>query len=207
MPSSCACAPDWNDAPLFGRRRTILATLRRLNKVNPGSVCIVESGTIRDESYIGLHGDGWSTVAWGWYCSQVNGRAYTVDADSVALGRSRRITEPFSKSIEYVLSNSVTFLEEWPHRHAAKIDLLYLDSLDYLDPEASEFHSLEEAAAALPSLATNCLVLLDDTVISGESPKQSALSIAGKGARSIPFLLNNGFQLAWAIEQQVLVYR
>jgi len=76
---------DWNSAPAFGRRETLLRTLQKLAEVHPGPVCLVETGTLRDDNPRALAGDGWSTLAFGWYAAQTGGRLYTVDCDPAAL--------------------------------------------------------------------------------------------------------------------------
>src|SRR5690242_3337215 len=60
---------NWDEAPEFGRRETLLRTLRYLHRLRRGPVTIVETGTLRNDTASGREGDGWSTVAWGWYCS------------------------------------------------------------------------------------------------------------------------------------------
>jgi hypothetical protein len=54
---------NWEQAPEFGRRETLLRTLRHLHRWHPRRACVVETGTLRNEA--AREGDGWSTVAWG----------------------------------------------------------------------------------------------------------------------------------------------
>jgi hypothetical protein len=197
--------PDWNDVPDFGRRHTLLRALRRLHTLRPGPVCIVETGTLRDASAGGRVGDGWSTVAWRWYCSQVGGRVYTVDLDAGNLDVCRQVTSPYAPFIEYVHSDSLDFLRGWVAQQRGEIHLLYHDSLDYLDHELSEDHHRAEAEAALPVLATPGLALFDDT--SARENGSGSQSFSGKGARAVPFLLQHGFDLEWAEGGQVLLAR
>jgi hypothetical protein len=196
---------NWLEAPEFGRRETLLRTLWHLNRCYPRRACIVETGTLRNEA--ALTGDGWSTVAWGWYCSQTGGKAYTVDIDAGNLEVCRRITAPYAAAIEYVHSDSVAFLRRWTEERRGKIHLLYQDSFDYHDHAASEAHHLAEAEAALPSLAARCLVLFDDTRVGNELDEAGRPRCGGKGARAIPFLLEHGFQIEWSESQQVLLSR
>src|SRR5205823_1369291 len=151
------------EAPPFGRRETILRAFVRLRGLHPGPATIVETGTLRNDSPSGLSGDGWSTMAWGWYCRRYGGRVYTVDVNAENLAVCRRVTERYAELIEYVESDSVEFLRRWDRDERGPIHFLYLDSLDYIDRAASEEHHLREAEAALPSLATPALVLIDDT--------------------------------------------
>ena len=54
-----------------------MRALRMLQSLQIEKPCIVEIGTIRDNRETALDGDGWSTVAWGWYASETGGRAVT----------------------------------------------------------------------------------------------------------------------------------
>jgi hypothetical protein len=228
---SSAVEPAWGEALEFGRRETILRALRRLWELHPGPVTIIETGTLRNDSPQGRDGDGWSTVAWGWYASQVGGKVYTVDVDAGALAVCHRVTAPYAAVIEYVLADSVAFLEAWSSRvrdasrspqpgapaapipHSAfrtlhsQVHLLYLDSMDYFahQREESETHHLAEAEAALPSLAWPALVLLDDTGPVGETRSPEAYT--GKGAHAVPYLLERGFAPEWCEQGQVLLVR
>jgi hypothetical protein len=195
---------DWEAAPPFGRRDNFLWTLRQLLRLRPRGACIVETGTLRSDAH--RDGDGWSTVAWGWYCLGTGGRVFTVDIDAGAIEVCRRMTAPYSQVIEYVTRDSVEFLREWRVRDRGEIDLVYLDSLDYFGhlQEKSEAHHLAEAEAALPHLSAACLILIDDTSLAGASPEEG---FRGKGARAVPYLLERGFRLEWAEGGQVLLSR
>ncbi len=196
--------PGWEAAPPFGRRETLLAALRKLWQMHPGPVNIVESGTLRNGSESGRTGDGWSTVAWGWYSHETGGKAWTVDVSRENLAVCREVTAPYSGHLEYVEGDSVAFLREWARQERGPIHLLYLDSLDYLphQQETSEAHHRSEAQAALPHLAESCLVLLDDTNREGEG-----VSFSGKGAQAVPFLVGSGFRVEWSTGGQVLLSR
>src|SRR5579862_2873167 len=198
---------DWESAPEFGRRSTLLEALQRLQEMQPGPACIVETGTLRDERERAREGDGWSTVAFGWYAQQTGGRVYTVDNDPAALEVCKRLTTPYAAHIEYVCADSLVFLRAWDAQERGAIDLLYLDSLDYHEPERSEMHQLAEAQAALPALARDCLVLLDDTHPAGDAGPDGVPPLTGKGTRALPFLLEQGFQFAGCAGGQALLSR
>src|SRR5437762_1834567 len=104
MPSALATL-NWGNAPAFGRRARLLNTLRRVHAFVDHGACIVETGTTRDSSPEARNGDGWSTVAWGWYCSQAGGRVYTVDCDPAAIEVCKRLTKEYAEQIEYVCSD------------------------------------------------------------------------------------------------------
>jgi hypothetical protein len=204
----CSVQPGWNQAPAFGRRQTLLQELQRLHELNPGSACIVETGPIRDGREAAREGDGWSTVAFGWYAVQTQSRAVTVDCDPEALALCRRLTADYASHLEYVQADSLIFFQQWAEREDhGEIHLLYLDSLDYEDRERSEAHSLAEAQAALPLLAPTCLVLFDDTHPTGQPDADGAPALTGKGCRAVPFLLANGFRCEWVDGGQVLLSR
>jgi len=195
--------PDWSQAPQFGRRDTLLATMHRLHEIHPGPSCIVETGTLRSDGHNHLVGDGWSTIAWGWFADITGGACYTVDLNGDAIDVCCRMTAGYADSIGYVVADSVEFLSKWNVQECGKIDLLYLDSLDYIDYAASEAHSLAETTAALHALADRCLILFDDTSQSPDSPR----AYSGKGARAVPFLMDLGFVVDWATGGQVLLSR
>jgi hypothetical protein len=228
-------APDWEAMPETGRRETLLRALQRLWEARPGPAVIVETGTLRSDSPSARSGDGWSTLAWGWYCPETGSRAWTVDVNRDHLEVCRRLTREYAPWLSYTKGDSVGFLAGWggdgrlragtrdrekgdgedeerglshtsPAPRPREIHLLYLDSLDYLDRERSEAHHMEVARAALPHLAPTCLVLLDDTS-RAEEVADGPPRFAGKGARAIPFLREEGFRLEWAVSGQVLLSR
>jgi hypothetical protein len=174
--------PDWNSAPEFGRRESILTTLRTAYRMLDKPPLIVEIGTSRNESPAACGSDGWSTRAWGWYATLgvwrsasgvtgegddgaaiTCGHVITVDIDPNAIEACKRITAEWADVIEYVVSDSLEFFRNYNLAVCGPIDLLYLDGLDYFDRVASEQRQLEEAQTALPLLAPTCLVLFDDT--------------------------------------------
>jgi hypothetical protein len=193
--------PNWNAAPTFGRRSTILRSLATLHSNRPeGGAVLVETGTLRDENPAACSGDGWSTVAWGWFAQETHGHAWTVDLNPDAIAACRRLTEPWADSITYVAQDSHAFLAEWDLENDGRIDLAYLDSLDYFDHAASEAHALREAQLMLPLLAENGLVLFDDSS-GGEEGWH------GKGKQAIPWLISQGMTVLFAEEGQVLLGR
>jgi hypothetical protein len=100
---------DWDALPDGGRRETFLRALRTLHDViaRGRKVCIVETGTARGTSAESRSGDGWSTVTWGWYCSQAGGRVYSIDIDPKAIETSRELTREYADYLEYVQSDSL----------------------------------------------------------------------------------------------------
>jgi hypothetical protein len=85
---------------------------------------IVETGTTRLENDWGA---GMSTVLFGDYLKHYGGKLYTVDIEPRNIELCKKVTEEFKDNIEYVVGDSVEFLKKLDDR----IDLLYLDSIDY----------------------------------------------------------------------------
>lgn len=175
---------DFSDAPEFGRREGLERALGILHiNRGPNPVTIVETGTTRGKLGGGIRGDGWATLAWGWYCKKYGGRTYTIDRNPSAIDNCRKITVQFSECIEYRLGESCAEIAaiRWP------IDLLYLDSGD--DPALI----LRELEAAFGRLAPASVVTIDDTKIVGDH-------FEGKGALAGKKLVEEGFRLEFGME-------
>ncbi len=151
---------------------------------------IVETGTLRIAGNWG--GDGQSTRLLAEFAQRYDCRLWTCDLDPAAIAVAREETAPFAARIEYVVGDSVAFLQQFPQ----PIDLLLLDSKDFDpdDPDPSQDHAVREAQAALPRLHMQSIVLIDDC----------GLKHGGKGGKVIPFLLGQGWQ-AVGLNYQVLL--
>jgi glycosyltransferase involved in cell wall biosynthesis len=152
---------------------------------------LVETGTARDAD--NWAGDGESTYVFGAFARRYGCRLWTCDIEEANIATARRLTAPFKEHIEYVVSDSVEFLQKFDR----PIDLLYLDSYDFEpdeDPDPPQDHALREAQAALPALHSQSIVLVDDC----------SLPHGGKGGKVIPFLLEKGWQL-FGLGYQTLV--
>jgi glycosyltransferase involved in cell wall biosynthesis len=152
---------------------------------------LVETGTARDAD--NWAGDGESTYVFGTFARRYGCRLWTCDIEEAHIATARRLTAPFKDHIEYVVSDSVEFLQKFDR----PIDLLYLDSYDFEpdeDPNPPQDHALREAQAALPALHGQSIVLVDDC----------SLPHGGKGGKVVPFLLEKGWQL-FGLGYQTLV--
>ena len=132
---------------------------------------IVETGCVREKND---YSAGYSTVLFGELLRHSGGRLFTVDLSAKNIALCRRLTRRYADLIEYNIGDSVEFLRAWDLAHSGvAIDLLYLDSFDYPladDPAgraASQLHCRNELDAALPALAANALVLIDDDDLPG----------------------------------------
>ncbi len=120
---------------------------------------IVETGTTRMKDDWGA---GSSTILFGDYLKTYGGKLYTVDIEPKNIETCKEITKEFAENIEYVVDDSIHFLQ----RFKDSIDLLYLDSYDFpLDgtpPDACQQHQLRELQLSLPKLNGLGIILLDD---------------------------------------------
>ena len=151
---------------------------------------IVETGTIREA-------DGESTLILGEFAYKNGARLITVDNDPEKIEYSKKVTKEFSSNITYVLSDSVEFLKNFDSR----IDLLYLDSLDFpLFPEREEYdeevnraqlHNLEEVKVSENKFTDKTILLIDDF----DFPR------GGKAGLSNEYLSSRGWEAIIASKQ------
>ncbi len=159
------------------RFQTMFEALNILSNIE--SPVIVETGTLRDVTL----GGGHSTYKFAEFAQRYDGRAHTVDINPQSIEFCKIATFQYQDIISYNAMDSVSYLQSFND----KIDFLYLDSFDSTpghEEEAAQ-HQLEEIKAALPRLAKNCIILLDD----------AALPHGGKTRYSSTYLEDNGFKL------------
>lgn len=178
-----------------------------------GTIVVVELGTTRSFTssyYPGCNEDDpryWepnSPEKWDWgagsftylfpYC--MNHKSFifhTVDIMKDHIARCKVITEEFSDKVQYHVVDSLKYLASCK---ANSIDLLYMDTCDIYPIEPGALHHLKEAKILVRKkiIKKGGLVLIDD--VRHPSPVNNGeLSYLGKGKYSIPFLLNNGFEI------------
>jgi hypothetical protein len=178
--------------PLNGRHKTFREALRLMNERNVQT--IVETGTERWlEGINSFDGDGGSTIIFGHWATNNKVKMYSVDIDETHLSYSLMNTKDYLPSLTLVLSDSVSFLQNFP----SKIDFLYLDSYDYSEenPGPPQQHCLNEIIAAEDKLTENSIVMIDDCNIPG----------GGKGALAIKYLLSKGWFLHRNHHQVILL--
>jgi len=129
-------------------------TFRRLfqlmRKLNKKELTIVETGT----SAVGVD----STTLFDSYVRKYGGQLYTVDINPYT---SLLNKHKWSARTIPVVNDSVKFLEGFDK----EIDVLYLDSMDidWLNAGDSMNHGFMELYNALPKMAKESLILIDDT--------------------------------------------
>lgn len=121
-----------------------------------------------------------------------------MDINLLHMIKSKEIV-PYNEYVSYTLDDSVNYLENFKY----KIDLLFLDSFDYCDDNDNirkcHAHSLKEIFSTWDKLNDKCFILIDDVF--------NNTNWTGKGELSIPYLLNNEFELVYYINSQVLLKR
>lgn len=184
--------------PITGRNNSFLKVINILEKEYKDPITIVETGCIRNTTEESKIGDGWSTLNWKYYSDNTGSDVHVVDINDGHMKKSKEIV-PESNLIKYYLNDSVDFLNKFDK----KIDLLFVDSFDFCGDEENirncHLHSLNEIKAAWNKLNDKCFILIDDVF--------NDQNWAGKGELSIPYLLENGFELVYFIDSQVLLKR
>jgi predicted O-methyltransferase YrrM len=164
---------------------------------------IVETGI-----YSGVHGVYCSTRIFGQLCRDLNGRVRTVDIDAKRVQAALALLGDLEPWVEPAADDSVRWLKQLDGR----IDFLHLDSWDYngerLNRWRSRWHCLREIRAALPKLAADAVVLIDDQNMdrawwTGADYRPGE---KGKGALAVPWLLRRGWRVL-AEEYQVALVR
>lgn len=183
--------------PETGRNGSFSRVIEILENTYSQPITIVETGCIRNVTEESKFGDGWSTLNWEYYATKTGSKVYVVDISEHHINQSKKIV-PESEFVTYAEDDSVHYLQEFDK----KIDLLFLDSFDYCGDEenvrACHNHSLNEIKAAWDKLNDSCFILIDDVFDN---------TWAGKGQLSIPYLLNNGFEVVYFTDSQVLLKR
>ena len=185
------------------------------NKINP---VIVELGTSRsfvDGRFEGCNSDDskfWepnNPEKWDWSAGIFtkvfstlfpNSRFHTVDLMKSHIDRCR-IMNSHSKNITYNVSSSEDFLNNLK----GKIDLLYLDTGDMTPIEDTAQLHLREAKIIVKKdiLSKDGIILIDD-VKSVIPKKYGESSDLGKAKYSIPYFLENGYEIIMSEYQYIL---
>ena len=177
--------------PTDARRPSFIKALELLEE--RGARTLVETGTARDGA-TNFYGDGGSTVLFGNWAYDRKAILSTVDISEQAIERAKDATVAWASHIDYFVSDSVAFLENF----GKKIDFLYLDSFDYdiANPTPSQEHHLREIKAAEKWLHEKSIVMIDDC----------DLPFGGKGKLVIEYLSNLGWKTLYSGYQVILTH-
>jgi len=156
------------------RYYTFQIALNLLSQKKKTDPVILETGCQRLANDLGA---GMSSSIFGEFLHKYGGHLITVDNFHPHLVTCQECTLEWCDCIDYVLSDSLSFLKDFQGR----VDLLYLDSLDYPVGEdkdniqmrdAAQLHCLNEFKAIEPRLPKDVIVMADDNQLpSGGKPK------------------------------------
>lgn len=191
--------------------------------------CVVELGTCRsfvDGRFPGCNSSDpsyWkpgNPEIWDWSaghftgvfseCTPDNTVVHTVDLEASHIQRCKIMTATQSKKITYYVCSSEEFINRCPPE---SIDLLYLDTGDVNPVEPTALLHLREAKLIVKNniLKDNGIILIDDVKNLASKMDAGEASDHGKAKYSIPFLLQNGYEIVLDEYQVVLkkkkVYR
>jgi predicted O-methyltransferase YrrM len=165
--------------PFVDRHKTFGAFLSwARHKARP---LIVETGCIRS---VEDWSAGYATYLLGFFVFHHGGELHSIDLDPTNVAFARSWTGGYGQSVHVHLAHSHDWLQGYT---GPPIDLLYLDSADVGTPGYREC-SLREVELAVPHLAPDAVILLDDTCWKGGS-------FQGKGHFSVPWLLRQGWKV------------
>lgn len=97
------------------------------------------------------------------------GKLYTIDISEKSINSCRETTKKFSQSIEYIVSDSVSFLESLSDDEVRQLDYVYFDSYDLFvpDPVPSQLHHYRELSAIYKRLSPDVILSVDDNYLPG----------------------------------------
>ncbi len=189
-------------------------------KTNP---VVVELGTSRSFTHGGLPGCNLDDTVywtpkhpenWDWGAgfftrmaaislAHLNPKMHTVDLIASHIKRCKVMTREFRKNISYHVSSSEDYLQNAKFPNG--IDLLYLDTGDMTPIEPTACLQLREAKIIVERnlIAKNGLILIDD--VRNQTPKKfGEPSDLAKAKYSLPYLLDNGFEVVTSGYQVLL---
>ena len=192
------------------RYHTFRRTFEEFEKMN-GTI-IVELGTTRSFVHGGLPGCNeddtrhWTPQdpkRWDWGAGcftrmvaeclcHTTPEIHTIDITAAHINRCKVITKEFENIITYHVTSSEKFLSECMF----DIDLLYLDTGNMTPIEETAQLHLREAKIIVQRnlIKKGGLILIDD--VRHTTPKRfGETSSYGKAKYSLPYLLNNGFEI------------
>jgi predicted O-methyltransferase YrrM len=144
------------------------------------------------------------------------GQLTTIDISSEAIVRCKVYTLQYSDVINYVHSDSVSYLKSLSDSDKKKIDLLFLDSWDLyiFDPLPSSIHHLLELNAVYDLLKEETIIAVDDNFMPNtliywnwENGEQTIFdtkeNLVGKGLLIDRFLRERNWKFAFEPKQGI----
>ncbi len=143
---------------LGNRAGTFTQVFEYLDKFNR-PVTIIETGCLRKDD---IKGDGSSTILFDHYVQDRGGVVYTVDIEPRNTEYCRKLV---SEQVKIHTGDSVSYLKWLAETSDVSPDLVYLDSLDYMEarPFLTALHCAKEFEAIKSIIRPDTLVVVDDT--------------------------------------------
>ena len=184
----------------------VLNKLYSLNK----PITVIETGTM----WNGLEDNqgAFTLVFADFIKNYTGGKLTTIDISEEHMNNCKQFTKEYSDVIEYIVSDSVFYLESLDDNFVKNVDFIFFDSydLDLTDPLPSEIHHLRELSAVYNKLSNNVILAVDDNLMPGYwiewlmvDKNKNVLSktivtaekeIIGKGTLIDRFLKDNGWK-------------
>jgi hypothetical protein len=136
-------------------------------------------------------------------CTKASTVLHTVDLERSHIESCKHMTREYSDKIQYHVSSSENFLD---HCKEDSIDLLYLDTGDVNPVEPTALLHLREAQLIVKKniLRKDGLILIDDVKNIASKVDAKEMSNLGKAKYSIPYFLQNGYEIVLDEYQVVL---
>lgn len=97
------------------------------------------------------------------------GKLITIDISEKSINNCKETTKDYSDVIDYILSDSVSYLKSMSNEQVHEIDFIYFDSYDLFvpDPAPSQLHHYRELDAVYSRLSDNIILSVDDNFLPG----------------------------------------
>jgi predicted O-methyltransferase YrrM len=97
------------------------------------------------------------------------GKLITIDISEKSINNCKETTKDYSDVIDYVLSDSISYLKSMSDDEVNKVDYIYFDSYDLSvpDPAPSQLHHYRELDSVYYRLSDDAILSVDDNFMPG----------------------------------------
>lgn len=152
---------EWSGKSRLRYYEYVITKLVNLNR----PIVVVETGTMwsKLEDNMGAFTLVFGDLIKNW----TGGKLITIDISEVNIENAKMVTKEYSDVIEYVVSDSVKFLENMFDEDVKKIDFIYFDSYDFYvpDPVPSQLHHFRELMGVYKRLSPGVQIAVDDNFL------------------------------------------
>jgi predicted O-methyltransferase YrrM len=99
--------------------------------------------------------------------NHTGGKLITIDISERSINNCKETTKEYADVIEYILSDSVSYLKSMTDDEVKEIDYIYFDSYDLFvpDPAPSQLHHYRELDAVYSRLSDDIIISVDDNFL------------------------------------------